>query len=107
MRPSGDESARARETATAPVTSEEDALRAKVLDSFKVVCICNKIKKGTILKAIAGGAKNLGDVKRATRAGTGACGTQRGGVTRCTAAIREMLEEAKRARDLDTPEADQ
>ncbi len=74
---------------------EEDALRAKVLDSFKVVCICNKIKKGTIEKAIAQGARTLGDIKRATRAGTGPCGAKRGGVTRCTPVIKEMLEKAR------------
>ncbi len=77
------------------VTSDEDALRARILDSYKVVCICNKIKKGTIEKAIAAGARTIADIKRATRAGTGPCGTERGGVTRCAPVLREMLDKAK------------
>ncbi len=89
------------------MSSDEDALREKVLDSFKVVCICNKIKKGTILKAIARGAKTVGDVKRLTRAGTGPCGTQNGGVTRCAPVVREMLEEAKQRAAVDSPQSDQ
>lgn len=75
--------------------TSEDALRDRVLESYKVVCICNKIKKGTIEKAIAKGARTLADIKRMTRAGTGPCGAARGGVTRCTPVIREMLEKAQ------------
>jgi len=77
------------------VTSDEDALRDRILESYKVVCICNKIKKGTIEKAIANGAKTLGDIKRVTRAGSGPCGVERGGVTRCTPVLREMLDKAR------------
>jgi len=77
------------------VTSDDDALRDRILESYKVVCICNKIKKGTIEKAIANGAKTLGDIKRVTRAGSGPCGVERGGVTRCTPVLREMLDKAK------------
>ncbi len=76
-------------------SSEEEALREKVLDAFKVVCICNKIKKGTIERAIAQGAKTVGEIKRATRAGTGPCGAKRGGVTRCAPVLREILAKAK------------
>jgi NAD(P)H-nitrite reductase large subunit len=77
------------------VTSDDDALRAKILDSYKVICICNKIKKGTIERAIASGARTLADIKRATRAGSGPCGVERGGVTRCTPVLRDMLDKAK------------
>lgn len=77
------------------MTSDDEALRQKVLESFKVVCICNKIKKGTIEKAIANGARTLADIKRMTRAGTGPCGAARGGITRCTPVVREMLEKAR------------
>ena len=77
------------------MTSDDDALRDRILESYKVVCICNKIKKGTIEKAIANGAKTLGDIKRVTRAGSGPCGVERGGVTRCTPVLREMLDKAK------------
>ena len=81
------------------MSTDEEALRAKVLDSFKVVCICNKIKKGTIQKAIIRGASTFAEVKRATRAGTGPCGTERGGVTRCAGPIREMLEAARQSEE--------
>lgn len=76
-------------------SDDEEAIRAKVLDSFKVVCICNKIKKGTIERAIARGARTVADVKRATRAGTGPCGAKRGGITRCNPVVKKMLEDAK------------
>lgn len=76
------------------MSSEDEALRQKILDSYKVVCICNKIKKGTIERAIANGARTLADLKRITRAGTGPCGTERGGVTRCAPVMKEMLEKA-------------
>lgn len=77
------------------VSQDDDALRQKILDSYKVVCICNKIKRGTIEKAIANGARSFVDVKRVTRAGTGPCGAERGGVTRCAPVIKEMLEKLK------------
>ncbi len=81
-------------------TVEEEALRDKILDAYKVVCICNKIKKGTIEKAIAQGARTVADVKRVTRAGTGPCGAKRGGITRCNPVVREILAQA-RQRDSD------
>ncbi len=89
------------------MSADEEALRAKVLDSFKVVCICNKIKKGTIQKAIARGASTLGEVKRATKAGTGPCGAKRGGVTRCAPVVREMLEQAKQDGAVDSGDGGQ
>jgi NAD(P)H-nitrite reductase large subunit len=79
------------------VSEDDEALRQKILDSYKVVCICNKIRKGTIEKAIRSGASTIADVKRMTRAGTGPCGTQsgRGGITRCDPIVREMLAKAR------------
>ena len=77
------------------MSSEDDALRQRILDSYKIVCICNKIKKGTIEKAIANGARTFADVKRATRAGTGPCGAERGGITRCAPVVKEMLDKLK------------
>ncbi len=67
----------------------DDALRRAVIDSYKIVCICNKIRKGTILKAIRGGAKSIDDIRRRTRACTGPCKPNR-----CGPVIRKLLEEA-------------
>jgi NAD(P)H-nitrite reductase large subunit len=64
----------------------EDALRRAIVDSYKTVCICNKIRKGVIEKAIRGGARSFEDVKRRTRAGTGSCGAER-----CGPVIGQML----------------
>jgi NAD(P)H-nitrite reductase large subunit len=71
--------------------SEEELERRRqaVIDSYKVVCICNKIRRGVIQKAIDAGARSLDDVRRRTRAATGPCGVA--GVTRCTPIIRAML----------------
>ena len=64
----------------------DDVLRQSIVESYKVVCICNKIRKGLIEKAIRNGARSFEDIKRRTRAGTGDCGAER-----CGPVIREML----------------
>ncbi|MGD9763235.1 MAG: (2Fe-2S)-binding protein [Candidatus Binatia bacterium] len=69
------------------MSEDDDALRRAIIDSYKVVCICNKIRKGVIEKAIRSGATSFADVKRRTRAGTGPCGAER-----CGPVIRGMLE---------------
>jgi NAD(P)H-nitrite reductase large subunit len=72
------------------VTSEEEeALRLSILDSYKVVCICNKIRKGVIENAIRSGARSLDDIRRRTRACTGPCTPNR-----CGPVIKEMLAKA-------------
>jgi bacterioferritin-associated ferredoxin len=53
--------------------------RREVIESYKVVCICNKIRRGVIEKAIAGGATTLDEIRRRTRAATGPCGAKRCG----------------------------
>lgn len=68
------------------MSDEDDALRRSIIDSYKVVCICNKIRKGIIEKAIRGGARSLEDIKRRTRAGTGPCTPNR-----CGPVIKAML----------------
>jgi NAD(P)H-nitrite reductase large subunit len=68
---------------------DDDAVRRAVIESYKVVCICNKIRKGLIEKAIRGGASTFEEIKRRTRAGTGDCGAER-----CGPVIREMLRSA-------------
>ncbi len=67
-------------------TPDLEARRQAVIDSYRVVCICNKIRRGTIQKAIAAGAASLGDVRRLTRAATGPCKAER-----CGPRIAEML----------------
>lgn len=58
---------------------DEEARRQEIVRSFKVVCICHKIKRGTIDKAIAGGARDIAAIRRKTRAATGPCGAKRCG----------------------------
>lgn len=53
--------------------------RREIVESYKVVCICNKIRRGVIEKAIAGGATTLDEIRRRTRAATGPCGAKRCG----------------------------
>ena len=60
---------------------EAERRRQAIVDSYKVVCICNKIRRGTIEKAIAAGASTIDDVRRRTRAATGPCGSKRCGPT--------------------------
>jgi NAD(P)H-nitrite reductase large subunit len=72
------------------VSDEDEALRRAIIDSYKVVCLCNKIRKGVIEKAIRGGAKTFDEIKRRTRAGTGPCGAKR-----CGPVVRRLLEEKR------------
>ncbi len=66
--------------------ADEDAKRQAIIRSFQVVCLCHKIKRGTIEKAIAGGARDLASIRRKTRAATGPCGAKR-----CGPVIAKML----------------
>jgi NAD(P)H-nitrite reductase large subunit len=68
------------------VNDDDDAVRRAIIDSYRIVCICNKIRKGVIEKAVRGGARTFDDIKRRTRAGTGDCKAER-----CGPVIRELL----------------
>lgn len=57
-----------------------------IIDAYRPICLCNKIRKGIIVKAIQSGAKTLEMVSRRTGAGTGPCGA-----LRCGPMIRGML----------------
>lgn len=59
-----------------------------IIDSYRPICLCNKIRKGIIVKAIQSGAKTFEIVSRRTGAGTGPCGA-----ARCGPMIRGMLGE--------------
>jgi NAD(P)H-nitrite reductase large subunit len=65
---------------------ELERRRRDIVEGYKIVCICNKIRRGVIQKAIAGGATTIDDVRRRTRAATGPCGS-----TRCGPVIARML----------------
>jgi NAD(P)H-nitrite reductase large subunit len=65
---------------------EEEAKRLAIVKSFRVVCICNKIKRGIIEKAIDSGATTITEVRMRTRAATGPCGAKR-----CGPVITRML----------------
>ncbi|MBI4528325.1 MAG: (2Fe-2S)-binding protein [Deltaproteobacteria bacterium] len=69
----------------------EEARKAKeqaVVDAYRPICLCNKIRKGIIVKAIQTGADSFEKVRQRTRAGTGPCGA-----ARCGPMIRGMLGE--------------
>ncbi len=66
-----------------------------IIDSYRPICLCNKIRKGIIVKAIQAGAKTFQEVSRRTGAGTGPCGA-----ARCGPMVRGMLgEEVETCRD--------
>lgn len=68
------------------MNDDDDPIRRAIIESYAIVCICNKIRKGVIEKAIRGGARSFEDIKRRTRAGTGDCKAER-----CGPVIRQML----------------
>jgi len=59
-----------------------------IIDSYRPICLCNKIRKGIIVKALQAGAKTFQEVSRRTGAGTGPCGA-----ARCGPMVRGMLGE--------------
>jgi NAD(P)H-nitrite reductase large subunit len=64
------------------------AREEEIIDSYRPICLCNKIRKGIVVKAIQGGARNFEMVSRRTGAGTGPCAG-----ARCEPMIRGMLGE--------------
>jgi NAD(P)H-nitrite reductase large subunit len=60
----------------------------EILDSFRPICLCNKIRKGVIIRTIQAGAKNFEMVSQRTGAGTGPCSG-----TRCRPMICGLLGE--------------
>jgi bacterioferritin-associated ferredoxin len=59
-----------------------------VIENLKPACLCNKIRKGIVLKAIQAGAKTFEQVSKRTGVGTGPCGGRR-----CGSMVRGMLGE--------------
>jgi NAD(P)H-nitrite reductase large subunit len=67
--------------------TEKNRLRS-ILEAYRPICLCNKIRRGIVVKAIQGGADTFSKVSRRTGAGTGPCGA-----ARCGPMIRGMLGE--------------
>jgi bacterioferritin-associated ferredoxin len=67
---------------------EQKAREQAVIENFKPACLCNKIRKGTVVKAIQAGAKTFEQVSKRTGVGTGPCGGRR-----CGSLVRGMLGE--------------
>ena len=70
---------------------DEQELKAReqaVIENLKPACLCNKIRKGTVLKAIQAGAKTFEQVSKRTGVGTGPCGGRR-----CGSLVRGLLGE--------------
>jgi len=71
-----------------PSEETRKAREQGVFDAYRPICLCNKIRKGIIVRAIQAGAKTFEMVSRRTGAGTGPCGA-----ARCGPMIRGMLGE--------------
>ncbi|HEY2988467.1 MAG TPA: (2Fe-2S)-binding protein [Candidatus Binatia bacterium] len=64
------------------------ATEQAIIESYRPICLCNKIRRGIIVKAIQRGADTFEKVRGRTGAGTGPCGANR-----CGPMIRGMLGE--------------
>ncbi|HEY3305972.1 MAG TPA: (2Fe-2S)-binding protein [Candidatus Binatia bacterium] len=74
--------------------TEQNRLKS-IIDAYRPICLCNKIRQGTVVKAIQGGADSFDKVSRRTGVGTGPCGA-----ARCGPMVRGMLgEEVAACRD--------
>jgi len=77
-------------------SEETEKTRLKsIIDAYRPICLCNKIRKGIVVKAIQSGADTFEKVSRRTGVGTGPCGA-----ARCGPMVRGMLgEEVEICRD--------
>jgi len=67
---------------------DKEANAQAIIDNFKPVCLCNKIRRGVVLKAIQAGANTFAMISKRTGVGTGPCGGRR-----CGTMVRGMLGE--------------
>ncbi|MGH7766592.1 MAG: (2Fe-2S)-binding protein [Candidatus Binatia bacterium] len=72
---------------SAPEETEQNRLKS-IIDAYRPICLCNKIRKGIVVKAIQGGADTFEKVRRRTGVGTGPCGA-----ARCGPMVRGILGE--------------
>ena len=80
---------RPRDTLLSPSDEILKAREQAIIDAYRPICLCNKIRKGIDVKAIQNGANTFEKVKRRTGVGTGPCGA-----ARCGPMVRGMLGEA-------------
>jgi len=59
-----------------------------IIEAYRPICLCNKIRRGAIVNAIKRGAETFEKIRRLTGVGTGPCGAQR-----CGPMVRAMLGE--------------
>ncbi len=67
---------------------QENKIPVSVLDKYTKICTCLSISRKTIKDTIANGASTVADVKKITRAGSGACHGKN-----CTVKIVRLLQE--------------
>jgi NAD(P)H-nitrite reductase large subunit len=65
----------------------------QVLDGFKPICRCKGIRKSVFLKHIEAGLKTVGELKKATGAGSGSCKGKH-----CTPRITELFKTSSKNR---------
>lgn len=73
---------------------EDQNPNQEIMDKLTKVCICKGIPRSTMKNAIRNGAKTLGEVQKATGAGSGPCGGRR-----CTPKILELLASMSEAQE--------
>lgn len=67
---------------------DKESYERHIIESFKVICLCKSIKKGTIMKAVREGCTTVEDVNRKLNSGSGDCGGER-----CQEKIKILVEE--------------
>lgn len=66
----------------------ENNLNSEIMDKLTKVCLCKAIPRSIIKKAIYNGARTIGEIQKATGAGSGGCNGNR-----CTPKIEEILKQ--------------
>jgi len=67
---------------------DKEACERHIIESFKVICLCKSIKKGTIIKAVREGCSTVEEVNWKLGSGSGDCGGER-----CQEKIKVLVEE--------------
>ena len=65
---------------------DQETYNKHIIESFKVICLCKSIKKGTIMKAIREGCITVEAVNKRLGSGSGDCKGER-----CQDKIRELV----------------
>jgi NAD(P)H-nitrite reductase large subunit len=67
---------------------DREAYERHIIESFKMICLCKSIKKGTIMKAIREGCSTVEEVNRKLGSSSGDCRGER-----CQEKIKALVEE--------------